>query len=699
MKKEILLLVLCFLLGIFSCKKDDNGTHDNNDPMVTGEEISYEEFERLFDEIDSKIMAGFQSGNSITGIINNVEEELESNPLVSYVSTAIDDGIMQVTFQMTNGMIAVIPFIKEDIKGAASAQSYQEGEKAGPRLKEAARHHQKGRQSLTQVLPVQNPPRAVFATLSEFIKPGGEKDFGPELSALADKHGWDGDYGNYGIEDKFGNKYMSIEFFKTLNEYSLVYLGSHGFWADTLPGIESVFLIQTDDSCNVGMHNDFWESGDFLSQRIGTTNPWIYSGYGDIPNFVKHEGRHYAVSHLFIDHYCGGFPDNSMVFLDMCMGMAGDLPMVEVLVSKNVAEVVGWTDVVHWAASAGAGKYLLTRMFGEITDDLDGCITSGGTQCYCTNKVKPPFRPFGFIETTEAIKEIGWHFDNCFPDSHGAFLMHYPVQGEENSPNNELNLVPSIYSMYYDFDVVTNEQILTIRGNFGENKGKVTIGGKEVSCTWEHDEIEADLQGTEGGGPVVVECNGLKSNAHPLTAWEGSLKVTGNLGASQPEIEDCEVSFQFRTEIVDERSGPEDDPNPQYANNGGNIEGESQVTASMTGGFELLDCFYNFDIPYNKGKMIKVGIGEEENFVGTIIIQDNKAKFSLAIAWNGKVEKTCPPDPPEIEDYWMAIPLIFETDIDEDGTIPSNTIPIGGLTVEIESDIVPESPPTEDTQR
>lgn len=692
-------MVLCFLFCIFSCKKEDNGTENNNDPTITGEEIPYSDFTALYNEIDSKIMADFQSGKSIQSIVNNVNEILKSSSLVTHVSAVSQNGIKQVSFQMANGMIAIIPFIKEDIKGATSPQEYPEVERAGPKLKDAVRYHQKERQSLTQVLPVQNPPCAVFATLSEFITTGGEKDFGPELSALAKKHGWDADYGNYGTEDKFGNKYMSVEFFKTLNEYSLVYLGSHGFWSNTIAGDDSFFLIQTDDTCNINMHNEFWENGDFLNQRVGTTNPWVYSGHDDTPNFIEHEGRHYAISHLFIDHYCSGFPDNSLVFLDMCMGMAGDLPMVEVLVSKNVAEVVGWTDLVHWAASAGVGKYLLTRMFGEIPDDLNGCITSGGTECYCTNKVKPPFRPFGFIETCEAIKEIGWHFDNCFPDSHGAFLMYYPVQGEENSPNNELNLVPSIYSMYYDFDVVTNEKLLTIRGNFGENKGKVTLGGKEVSCTWEDDEIEADLQGADGGGPIVVEYNGLKSNAHPLTAWEGSLKVTGNLGASQPEIEDCEVSFQFRTEIVDERSGPEDDPNPQYAYNGANIEGESKVTASMTGGFEFLDCFYNFDIPYNKGKMINVGIGEEENFVGTIIIQDSKAKFSLAIAWGGKVEKTCPPDPPEIEDHWMAIPLIFETDINEDGTIPSNTIQIGGLTVEIESDIIPESPPTEDTQR
>ena len=685
------ILVIIILLFFLACSDNDNdstGVDPNDDTEIIGAG-QFESIDSVLVDIENLISNSNQN-QPIAVTIAGAAEALKTNEMVATVETHTDEGEDYISIEFSNGVHAVILFVNSNMSGSGPSPTNNADGYRTPQL--SVSKVSSLRSNFTEVLPEQNPPCALFGQHSKLVNDPLIENIGPSLEALADKHGYDADYGCMTL-DKFGNMFMSVEFFKNINEYALVWLSSHALHY-VLNGVSS-FMIMTDDICTQSLHDHYWNNGDFKNKRVGIAIRRPYSGSREKPDIKKTSGKYYVITNLFIDHYCGNFPSNAIVFLDMCQGARQTAPMVTSLLQKNAGAVLGWSNSVHWAAMTGASKYLLTRLFGEIPDNLSGCLSVNGSSSYCTPKKEPPIRPFGLNDSFEGLKKLGWDVDNQFAESPGGSLSCLKKESK-----TEINLIPSINKLFYAADIKKDEKFMSIHGNFGEKPGKVTLDGNEVPwLNWEHDNIIVDLKGTTNGGPIVVDVNGLKSNPHPLSAWEGKLELSGNLGTNQPTIDECSVCFQFRTEIVDERPNPEADPDPVLGNNGGNLEGECEVMVSLSGFFKQYECEYNFNISQNKDKIIKLGYDPEETFVGTIGIGDGKAKFHITVVWKGKVEKTCPGDLPEIIDQMFVLPLYFETPVDQYGTIEANSVTVGAVTIKWEDDIKPSSAPDEDTQR
>lgn len=76
------------------------------------------------------------------------------------------------------------------------------------------------------------------------------------------------------------------------------------------------------------------------------------------------------------------------------------------------------------------------------------------------------------------------------------------------------------------------KDILVVHGNFGTEKGTVTVGGTPVKVTaWEDDHVEVELPTAENDPPgsmgdVVVTARDRTSNRRVLTSWRGTVEYT-----------------------------------------------------------------------------------------------------------------------------------------------------------------------------
>ncbi len=346
-----------------------------------------------------------------------------------------------------------------------------------------------------------------------------------------------------------------VEFFKTLADYGVVYLDTHGgFFADNKyvakptdpPGyIPYYCVVRTSDAQNALQDQAYLANGDFSSRRV-MVSARIITRAGDLATVPA--GEHYCVSNEFIKTYVGRFEDHSLVFLNCCQTAQlpenavtnyAQAPLFSAFLSKNAGMILGWTESVGDKMAMKAGTYFFSRALGD-NDAFD-------TQ-------NPPIAPYDTVDAFGSL--VNKHYD--LDANPTAQLVGY-IRGF----NEDVLLAPKINFISTDLE----RKEITLSGNFGNNGTPVVKAGETQLTVKTRDDatIVAGL-GDQDCGPVTVEILDHLSNAVPLTQWSGKLDLKGEAGALVPGVTGS-IQCRWRGDIHSERlQFPEDEAKlPQMA--------------------------------------------------------------------------------------------------------------------------------------
>lgn len=166
----------------------------------------------------------------------------------------------------------------------------------------------------------------------------------------------------------------------------------------------------------------------------------------------------------------------------------------------------------------------------------------------------PPLRPFNLAQVGDGLEEQGLdQFDRPkWTDKFGVLeiggnVVQVVAFGD---PANTM-LVPSIKGMEVVDDAAKEDGKLTLKGDFGDEEGRVRVSENEVDVTsWQSEEIVARVpfEGPASSGEVTVEdpSGEIESNAVPLTEWRGT--VTGSLTSCDARAQG-QADARFRADI------------------------------------------------------------------------------------------------------------------------------------------------------
>ena len=183
-----------------------------------------------------------------------------------------------------------------------------------------------------------------------------------------------------------------------------------------------------------------------------------------------------------------------------CLGLA-DPNWLAALEGGGLSAYVAWTKESHDGSSTAATKALFDHLLGsQLSDDYTA----------------PDQRPFDIGPVCADLTARGLFTD---PVNGGKFVLR---QFDET-----FGLIrPTIKNL----TVKGYERELWLDGDFGTRPGEVTIGGTAVALLggWSATHLEVQLpdSGAGSSGDVLVTVSGHKSNAVPLTHWEGDFLYT-----------------------------------------------------------------------------------------------------------------------------------------------------------------------------
>ena len=396
----------------------------------------------------------------------------------------------------------------------------------------------------------------------------------------------------------------------------------------------------------------------------------------------------YSVTDRFFNlHLTSGFEEYSIVWLRACysaapLGSTGSMPpLVDVLLNKQAGAVFGWTGSVNTGASGQAAGYFFSRILGH-NEGFD--------------PQSPPIRPYDLSRSYQELQNRGYDQD---PAS-GSELVWVP-QNYGSLDQTNLLLVPPIFSL--SVDLAENE--LTVQGDFGQNGSpKVTVGGQEVSIK-DNDEgkIVADLP-EDAQGEANVEVLNHKSNTVPLTQWNGSLDIEGDLDSAKGPHVKATVQFRFRADIHPFREGhPEDPPNQVMKRMAAALfERDGQLQYEFSKTFVDGDYEYKYSDSGNIGPTVGTsGPQAPPMYTGAVTLKpdDGKIEFQGAAVLQAHVTRTNLKTH-EVKDYdqYESIPLIFEAPIEKYGEMKGGEATLTGTSLKVTwEDVTAASPSDENT--
>lgn len=286
----------------------------------------------------------------------------------------------------------------------------------------------------------------------------------------------------YEVEDLKAEQ-VDVQAFSHLNEYSVVYIDTHGPQLEDVPRIGPVFVTReevTADRDNAQYANDL-RNKDMIQavvlkpQPDGTVLP--YHGY-------------YAITANFIsNHIRGSFPQNSFVFAKSCSSMASPL-MAQAFKSHGLGAYAGWDGPVWIPGSPNTASRVFDLLTAANHYPMSGSYPSADGKRLPMNlgnavaAVKQ--EKFGTLGTVGANLLLAYGDSNALTFAPEPHLDRFTVDGSA----------------------------VTLYGQFGTDRGKVIISEKEQNVlSWSSSEIKIRLPSDVGQGQTYVQTpQGLKSN-------------------------------------------------------------------------------------------------------------------------------------------------------------------------------------------
>lgn len=293
--------------------------------------------------------------------------------------------------------------------------------------------------------------------------------------------------------DGLNGEQVNVQAFSNLNEYSVVYIDTHGPPLEDVPHIGPVFVTReevTADRDNAQYANDL-RNKDLIQavvlkpQPDGTVIP--YHGY-------------YAITANFIaNHTRGNFPQNSFVFAKCCSSMAS-LLMAQAFKSHGLGAYAGWDRPVQIPGSPNTASRLFDLVTAASHYTLSGLYPT----------VDGKRLPMNLGNAVAAVKAEGF---GTLETVGANLLLAY-------GDSIELQFAPMPHLDSYTIDGDT----VTLKGSFGSTSGEVRIedNGHTALATlqvdsWNTSQIACQAPAENVSGNLVVYVRGLRSNPLPYT--------------------------------------------------------------------------------------------------------------------------------------------------------------------------------------
>jgi len=245
----------------------------------------------------------------------------------------------------------------------------------------------------------------------------------------------------------------------------------------------------------------------------------------------KENISHYGITAYFVNYYWKNFSENALVYIDTCDSDKLIDPTVlqfqDAIFQKHGSVYLGWTGKVGDGFAADTAKLVFDRLLGANKFCQEGGQSSCAPGEAGFNFI--PQRPFDY---TQVATDVAMHHLNLYQGTNGAAEITFTRNFRPNMSSNFGLLAPTI--SYLSMDEI-NQQ-LTIHGVFGEDQGKVTVGGttkdgsvvdggQEVhvaSWDWDHIVVDLPLTGAGSAGNVQVTARMHTSNVAQLTEWRSN---------------------------------------------------------------------------------------------------------------------------------------------------------------------------------
>ncbi|MFO1317566.1 MAG: hypothetical protein U1F58_18390 [Burkholderiales bacterium] len=302
-----------------------------------------------------------------------------------------------------------------------------------------------------------------------------------------------------------------------------------------------------------------------LTARVRDRTVDVYDWTG--VRTVAVTASYYGITYRFVDEYMT-FAPGSVVLINACFSARND-PFVNAFHKKGAALVLGWDGYVNAQGAAyTAAPYFVDRMVGANLHKV---------------KESPPQRPFPYDLVLKDMLAKGVERDSVT----GAHLVAKPNPGLTRPPI----FAPSI--LYVTVD--EREGLLTLVGDFGTRLGKVTVGGVELAVAgadWTPTKITAQglpFSGPGSNGDVIVEVNGVKSNARQLSDWVIPLAYDWTNYFDSPGLRVAGTGqLRFRADVGGYRTEPA--AKPRYDVRYAALHRDGKLSLTASGSFAEQGC-------------------------------------------------------------------------------------------------------------
>lgn len=656
-----LFLILLLILNACSNSDDDGGTAPALDDGEEEADLLWEETSAAL--ADANLVFDQQlTAMPVWDLFGAAAAALGDHDCVA--SVAVDSsggGDPQLVAAFTNGVVLVVPVIRVD--------SLRVDRPFAPPA------------ASTPGLPLPGKNNAL---------PDGDKVL------LLDNPAWDTDVADWKTLLEQAGYFVDyttdfpLDIFTTLGAYDVIYVSSHGLLFEhqgqTAYGMTTTQYRSTDEELAM------LAAGDFQDLSV-TLQGAVYIPENEDP--YHPDAIKYMVTNRFIEKYCSAFPDNSLFYADCCQSMLhstlpDSLPLARTLTEMNMGTLIGWDGSVDESHSTPMANYLMGLMLGNMDSSLR----------WVTHP-SPPLRPWSLVDVLAALQRQDLHHDQD-----GVEVIVLQLAGAP-----EPLLRPSIGQCLLEVDAEANIEELKLLGRFGDTQGTVTIyanpdqagsgqGTELTVSSWEPTRVTAEID-QQTAGYVQVEVDGITSNIHPLSHWEGDIEVSGVAATGSGPQFTLTIKSDWRAEIVDERPRPEDPPLGMNGWTGTMLGKTATCEYDFFGTFEDSRYIYEYPQGANQGTQ-PMGLNDTQMFFGTVTLKPSEGEADFQILMSREVlvmktDKQVPGSQPEADMVQVSVGCLFTADITSGGVITE-----GETSVPYQTSwptMEPEYPVREDTGR